>query len=707
MLASTRWGRAVAFAGVVAWGAIAGAQPANDDCASATVIGALPFTDTVDTTLATTEAGDPPSTCRGGAQGPHNVWYRWTAPAVDSILNVHADQSDHFPGWTAYSGACGALTQLFDCESSADQFGESVFVPAGSTVYVEASHPVGGTLVIDVEQAPEFFVSFETDDRVRVAANRLGQFFVLFRNSPLGFGMYGRLFDAAGLPLTGTFEVLPMSGGRGDSHVAADANDDFIVVLGGADVVGRRVSKTGVPLGVAFPVNTYTTGSQVTPRVAPLPDGGFVVVWIDTARDGSETGVFGQRFDASNAPVGGDFQVNTYTTGPQGDDDDGPTVAADGSGRFMVAWDGRGPQDGGSVDVFMRAYDEAGSPQGPEFLVSTPLDDLEERYPKAAANEVGDFVVAWNRAYSTVRARRFDTSGAPAGPELEVTNDGYENVPNVAMDRAGNFVVTWEADEYYFFREMVARRFSRDGVPLGPQFQVNTVVQLYQYDPDVAADPAGNFVVAWNDYYQNFNTSGYPLLGRAFAAPGLACAPAALAGCRTPTTPLKSKLLLVDEPDDTDDQLRWKFVKGEATDPAAIGDPTSDEDYVLCMYDGAGTALLMENRIFAGGTCGTKPCWKALGNPPGATGHRYKSKDRTPHGILKMVVKPGPDGKSKVVVKGGQDLVFRGGAGAPPLPLPLPVTVQLQNRSGECWQATYDVDGVGTNEAGFYKGSGS
>jgi hypothetical protein len=129
----------------------------------------------------------------------------------------------------------------------------------------------------------------------------------------------------------------------------------------------------------------------------------------------------------------------------------------------------------------------------------------------------------------------------------------------------------------------------------------------------------------------------------------------------------------------------------------------------MVIYDASGPAgaLLMENRISAGGTCGTKPCWKALGDPPSSKGYRYKNNARTPHGIQKMVLKPGPDGKAKVVIKGGQDHVFTGGPGAPPLPLPLPVTVQLQNRSGECWQATYDAAGVRVNEAGFYKGSGS
>ena len=42
-------------------------------------------------------------------------------------------------------------------------------------------------------------------------------------------------------------------------------------------------------------------------------DGGFVVAWGDSARDGSFTGVFGQRFDSAGGSLGTDFQVNTTT----------------------------------------------------------------------------------------------------------------------------------------------------------------------------------------------------------------------------------------------------------------------------------------------------------------------------------------------------------------------------------------------------------
>src|SRR6266545_3924344 len=56
------------------------AQPANDDFDSATVIAALPFSDSISTADATT-AGDDPS-CTGNE---HTVWYAFT-PTQDGII---------------------------------------------------------------------------------------------------------------------------------------------------------------------------------------------------------------------------------------------------------------------------------------------------------------------------------------------------------------------------------------------------------------------------------------------------------------------------------------------------------------------------------------------------------------------------------------------------------------------------------------------
>src|SRR5262249_55956869 len=77
----------------------------------------------------------------------------------------------------------------------------------------------------------------------------------------------------------------------------------------------------GAPLGPEFQVNTYPTGSQLRPKVSADASGRFVVVWesgyYGTGPDGSSSGIAARRFDGAGTPAGPEFVVNTYTTGPQ------------------------------------------------------------------------------------------------------------------------------------------------------------------------------------------------------------------------------------------------------------------------------------------------------------------------------------------------------------------------------------------------------
>lgn len=71
------------------------------------------------------------------------------------------------------------------------------------------------------------------------------------------------------------------------------------------------------PVGTEFQVNAHTTANQAYPTVSADADGDFVVVWQSTGQDGSNYGVFGRRVTANGIPLGGEFQVNFYTTGSQ------------------------------------------------------------------------------------------------------------------------------------------------------------------------------------------------------------------------------------------------------------------------------------------------------------------------------------------------------------------------------------------------------
>ena len=204
-----------------------------------------------------------------------------------------------------------------------------------------------------------------------------------------GPGIFGRQFAADGTPTSGDFQVNAFTTyGQYGPSIATRPNGDFVVVwysAGGEDgsgltVLGRRFASSGAPLGSDFQVNTYTTRNQAVPSVASRANGDFVVAWQSRGQDplgqdGSFRGVFGQRFDRFGNAAGTEFQVNTYTTGDQVN----PRVVSRPNGDFVVAWQsapqpnpaGSVGQDGSRAGVFGQQFGASGTPQGAEFQINT------------------------------------------------------------------------------------------------------------------------------------------------------------------------------------------------------------------------------------------------------------------------------------------------------------------------------------------------
>jgi cysteine-rich repeat protein len=164
--------------------------------------------------------------------------------------------------------------------------------------------------------------------------------------------------------------------------------------------------------------------------------------------------------------------------------------------------------------------------------------------------------------------------------------------------------------------------------------------------------------------------------------------------CRGPTQSQKGLLLIKDKPKDKADLVKWSWIKGEDTQD--FGNPLDADEYDLCIYhDDGSRPLLFGARAPAGGTCDGKPCWAAKGG-----GFKYKNKAGTPSGIRKVLLRPGADGKAKIITAGkGTELTL------PTLPLPLPALAQLQ-RIGhpDCWEATYSTTGQIASDTATFKG---
>ena len=220
-------------------------------------------------------------------------------------------------------------------------------------------------------------------------------------------------------------------------------------------IQGQRYDASGNVAGAQFQVNTYTTSHQRDASVAVDADGDFVVVWRSygsTGTDNQLDSVQGQRYDASGSAVGVEFQVNTYTTSHQRH----PSIALDADGDFVVVWEsfGSAGSDTSSRSVQGQRYDASGNALGGEFQVNTYTTRNQGR-PSVAVEADGDFVVVWHSYGSadtdthffSIQGQRYDASGNVVGTEFQVNSytTSYQLRPSVAVDADGDFVVVWHS----------------------------------------------------------------------------------------------------------------------------------------------------------------------------------------------------------------------------------------------------------------------
>jgi hypothetical protein len=124
--------------------------------------------------------------------------------------------------------------------------------------------------------------------------------------------------------------------------------------------------------------------------IAADDDGDLVVAWGSNFQDGSEYGIFAQRFSSAGTPLGGEFQVNSSTVLGQV----GAAIAADAGGDFVVVWNHSVVYED-TYTISARRFSRAGIGLATEFQVSSSTVGGFPRLPAVAADRDGDFVVAW------------------------------------------------------------------------------------------------------------------------------------------------------------------------------------------------------------------------------------------------------------------------------------------------------------------------
>lgn len=274
---------------------------------------------------------------------------------------------------------------------------------------------------------------------------------------------------------------------------------------------------------------------QLNPQVAFTPSGTSLIVW-----ENSRFGILGRAFDRNGNPTTPELVL-------AGNDLPGipssgkimvrkePALVYLPGGEFLVLWTEEKDflvldhfyerREILEQDVFGQRFSAQGAPLGRRFRVNATTTHFQRR-PEVAVR-AGGVVVVWEQALQThgerdstaVYGRLLTRRGAPTSGELRIDAGQSPEIWNVAVaaNAAGEFLVAWEGDDVQS-PNILARLYERDGAPLGAAFVANPATLGRQRRPAVLATRDGDFLVAWQSYVKDTPIHG--IQGQFYSAAG-------------------------------------------------------------------------------------------------------------------------------------------------------------------------------------------
>ena len=272
------------------------------------------------------------------------------------------------------------------------------------------------------------------------------------------------------------------------------------------DVFLRRFDAEGNPLEDPRLVNTTTDRDQWATKVAAASDGSFLVIFDSYEEHPGALGfqdvVRSQAYDADGNTVGSE-QLLSADPIPGRLDVEADVAAlrtADGTaGGYVVVWaslNSSGTDTSWGLEAVM--VSSTGVPSDQFQVPSDPPGSQQD--PSLTELADGGFLVAWTEA-SQVWGRRFNAAGGGVGNDFVISTSFVAQKLNTsaAIGWDGRVLVVWgdQEDTGTNAREIYARLYDADLVPLGPDFRVNTVLDDDQSEPRVADLGPKGFLVLW------------------------------------------------------------------------------------------------------------------------------------------------------------------------------------------------------------------
>jgi hypothetical protein len=241
------------------------------------------------------------------------------------------------------------------------------------------------------------------------------------------------------------------------------------------------------------------TNNQSFPAITDDGSGGVVIVWEDT-RSGTPD-IYAQRLDAFGQTL---WTANGVAMCTAAFNQQRPTIVADGTGGFIVAW-GDDRAAANNFDVYAQRLNASGVVQWAANGVALCTAANNQQYPSVISDGAGGAIVAWpdeRTAISTyhVYAQRVNNSGTPlwtANGAAIYTASSTGGSYAMARDGAGGAIFAYPIS----IGDIYAQRISAAGAP---QWAVNGAAVCtaanVQGMPSIVSDDANGAIVAWQDF---------------------------------------------------------------------------------------------------------------------------------------------------------------------------------------------------------------
>jgi hypothetical protein len=259
------------------------------------------------------------------------------------------------------------------------------------------------------------------------------------------------------------------------------------------------------PVNAEIPVSLQFTTQPLGPQVAFFPDGGFVVAWTvlpepPFARPGVPPTLHARLFDGNGAATSGEFRLVKAANQRL----DGVAAVADG---FVALWDQTNSH--GISSVWARRFQRSGAPASPAFKVHADSSLLHYGGRVAPAPD-GGFAVAWSadnapgqdpNFFSSTFARIFDAAGNPKTNEFLVSSGSatdHSQVAPAALAVAPDGTLAIVSQFAGDGVSLTLQRFHPDGTLLQELDPfLPACCEGTQFAPALTMAPDGQFVVAW------------------------------------------------------------------------------------------------------------------------------------------------------------------------------------------------------------------